>query len=339
MSGSDLSRQGKSQLIDQVRSLQHRVEELEALRITDVKQREESVQASEQYFNGIMANIADSVITIDEAGTILSFNKAAEHTFGYSAEDMIGGRIEQLVPGPQATRSDEPVVGFLESGQSAILGNGSREFEGRRKDGSTFPLEFAISEMQVAGNRTFIGTVRDITARRLSEEISRQKEEHYRALFDNAGIGIALSNDNGQILDGNPAIQKMMGYSASELKGMTIADLTHPDDRKESLKRREAMVAGAKPTYQMAKRYIQKSGKTVWGRVTSTPVRDDAGNFRFSAAMIEDITERIRAEQSLRESEARLAEVQEITDVGSWDLRIVRDQPDEVHWSPGLCQI
>ena len=326
---------------------------MEALRITDVKRCEEApieniterknaeaaLRESEQNFSGIMANIAGGVITIDEAGKILSFNRVAEHTFGYSAEDMIGGRIEQLAPELQATHFYEHVESYLESEQGAILGKGRRELEGRRKDGSTFPLEFSISEMNIAGHRTFIGAMRDITARRRSEETSRQQEEHYRALFDNAGIGIALSNDGGQILDGNPAVQKMMGYTASELKGLTISDLTHPDDRQESRERRNAMVVGDKPTYQMAKRYIRKNGTTVWGRVTSTPVRDSAGKFRFSAAMIEDITEQIRVEQSLRESEARLAEVQEITDVGSWDLRIERDQPDKVHWSPGLCQI
>ncbi|MFP6689407.1 MAG: PAS domain S-box protein [Alphaproteobacteria bacterium] len=159
--------------------------------------------------------------------------------------------------------------------------------------------------------RRIAGSITDVTERRRLEEAARERDERYQALFDNAGIGIALSNAEGQILESNPAVQNMFGYTARELKSLTIAELTHPDDVEESKKLRGAMVAGDSQTYQMDKRYVGKDERTIWGRVTSRPVHNSAGEFRFSAAMIEDISERNAADEALAESELQL---QMITD-------------------------
>ncbi len=123
-----------------------------------------------------MANIADCLVTIDETGVILSFNKAAESAFGYCAEEVIGGKIEQLMPGPHAARHDDYIASYLDSGRSVILGKGPRELEGRRKNGSTIPIELAIRVMKVGERRTFIGTMRDITERKRAEDALRESE-------------------------------------------------------------------------------------------------------------------------------------------------------------------
>jgi PAS domain S-box-containing protein len=129
----------------------------------------EAPRQSDPSIDHILNNIADSLVTIDEAGTILSFNHAAEHMFGYAAAEVIGNDISLLAPEPHKSRHQEYVDSYLKSGTSGILGHGPRELEGCHKNGSIIPMELSISEMRVRGRRTFIGAMRDISRRKLME--------------------------------------------------------------------------------------------------------------------------------------------------------------------------
>ena len=141
----------------------------------------------------------------------------------------------------------------------------------------------------------------DITDIKKREQTLRESEERFRALFENAGVGIAMSDDQGRIQNANPALQNMLGFTGGEINALTIADITHPDDLMESQKRRNAMIAGAASAYGMDKRFIRKDGQTVWCHVASTPVLDCNGDFRFSVAVLENITERKLMEEQFRQ--------------------------------------
>lgn len=134
-------------------------------------------------FNGatvdnILNNAADSIATIDAGGTILSFNRAAEQTFGYTAAEVIGKPLSLIVPEPHAARHQTYIETYLETGSSQILGHGPRDLEGCHKDGSLIPIELAISEMRANGKIYFIGTMRETSHRQLVEQaIQGAKEE------------------------------------------------------------------------------------------------------------------------------------------------------------------
>ena len=120
----------------------------------------------------------DGIITIDERGIIETFNTAAENIFGYAAEEVIGRNIKVLMPSPYRQEHDGYLRNYLETGHRKIIGIG-REVVGQRKDGSVFPLELAVSEVNLhSGRKLFTGMVRDVTTRRrLEQEILRISEQ------------------------------------------------------------------------------------------------------------------------------------------------------------------
>lgn len=110
----------------------------------------------------ILANAVDAIITIDERGIVESVNPAMETLFGYSREEVVGNNISMLMPMPDRDQHDQYLSNYLTTGEKKIIGIG-REVTGRRKDGTTFPLHLAVSEIQFSDRRLFTGICRDIS--------------------------------------------------------------------------------------------------------------------------------------------------------------------------------
>ena len=129
----------------------------------------------------IVDTAVDAIITIDEDGTIKSFNPASERLFGYSADEVISKTVSMLAPPPYRDEHDGYIANYLKTGEQKIIGIG-REVVGRRKDGTTFPMDLAVSEVRVGERRTFTGILRDISERKRAEEDLRDNEERLRSL-------------------------------------------------------------------------------------------------------------------------------------------------------------
>ena len=128
-------------------------------------------------------------------------------------------------------------------------------------------------------------------------------KKQYRAVFDNAGIGIDLLDRDGRIVKVNRALSNMLGYAEEELRQFTFLDITHPEDRERSKRNLEALMAGEIDSYRLEKRYVRKDGGVVWVDLWSSAIRDANGKNVGTVAVIEDISERRRAENALQESE------------------------------------
>ena len=134
--------------------------------ITKLKQAEQSLQDREARLQGILDTAMDSIITIDHRGIIQAVNAAAAKMFGYTVDEMIGQRVNMLMPSPYRDEHDRYLARYLQTGEKHILGT-SREVEARRKDGSVFPTELAVSEIKHL--QLFTGIHRDLTERKQLE--------------------------------------------------------------------------------------------------------------------------------------------------------------------------
>lgn len=125
------------------------------------------------YTQAILDNVIDGIIAIDEMGGIISFNRAAEGIFGYSADEVIGRNVKILMPEPYHSEHDGYLQSYLSTGVARIIGKG-REVEGMRKNGECFPMELSVSEIKYAERRLFAGIVRDITERKRIEKMENE---------------------------------------------------------------------------------------------------------------------------------------------------------------------
>lgn len=141
--------------------------------ITERKEAELALQESARYTEAILDNVIDGIITIDSLGTVQSFNHAAESIFGYQADEVVGHNVKMLMPEPYHSEHDEYLANYHATSVPRIIGIG-REVIGRRKDGSTFPMDLAVSRSAHAGQPLFIGLVRDITERKNMEQMKSE---------------------------------------------------------------------------------------------------------------------------------------------------------------------
>jgi two-component system sensor kinase FixL len=130
--------------------------------------------ASEARWRAIVDSAVDGIVVIDAHGRVEGFNYAAERLFGYSADEVIGRNVDTLMPSPYREEHDAYLTRYLTTGRAKIIGLG-REVQGRRKDGTTFPLHLSVGEMAIQGERKFTGILHDLSAR---VQMETQLREH-----------------------------------------------------------------------------------------------------------------------------------------------------------------
>lgn len=126
----------------------------------------------EARYRAIVDTAVDAIVVIDETGLICAFNPAAERLFGYTVEEITGRNVRELMPEPHRQAHDGYLASYVATGERKIIGIG-RAVSGRRKDGSTFPLELSIAEWWADGGRNFTGVMRDVTERTRVEELQQ----------------------------------------------------------------------------------------------------------------------------------------------------------------------
>jgi len=130
--------------------------------ITQRQRTEETLRRSEAEIRAVLDTVVDGIITIDEKGIVQSFNPAAARIFGYSSSEVIGQNIAILMPEPDRSQHNDYLSNYLRGGEKKIIGIG-REVIGKRKDGTTFPMYIAVSEVHLGDEIKFTGIVRDLT--------------------------------------------------------------------------------------------------------------------------------------------------------------------------------
>lgn len=146
-----------------------------------------------------------------------------------------------------------------------------------------------------------IGTVHDITRRKLAERALQESEKRFRAIFDQAAVGVLLSSmDTGSILQANQKFCKIIGYSETELKNITIREITHPADLQAQLDKMEQIKEGKLKDFSMEKRYLGKDGSVIWVNLTVSPMWHGDKKATQYITVIEDITQRKMMEAEMK---------------------------------------
>jgi two-component system sensor kinase FixL len=202
----------------------------------------------EAKLKAVVETAVDGIISIGVRGVIESFNPAAEKLFGYAAAEVVGRNVSLLMPAPFSSNHDQYLQNYLDTGERKIIGIG-REVVGRRKDGSTFPMDLAVSESKLPGGRRFFtGVVRDISHRKWLErevvEISARERQW---------VGRDLHDGLGQELTG---IALLCGVLAKKLSSQNLVEAKNAHELTElinqTIDHTRALVKGLCPVMESA---------------------------------------------------------------------------------------
>ena len=153
-----------------------------ALESAEAQRMATALGEREAWLNAVLDGVADGIVTIDERGTIISINPAATAIFGYRPEEVTGQSVNILMPEFCREHHDRYIAEHLKSGK-LVTASRRRQVEGRRKDGSLFPMDCGVTDVRVGGKHRFVGIIRDITERTAAEEALRTSEEFSRTVL------------------------------------------------------------------------------------------------------------------------------------------------------------
>jgi two-component system sensor kinase FixL len=255
-------------------------------------------------FAATIASAVDGIIVIDALGRIETFNPAAERLFGYRESEVRGQSVSMLMPSPHREQHRAYLERYLQTGEARIIGLG-REVSGLRRDGTVFPLHISVGEMSVDGERKFVGTLHDLTARSELQERLRSSEERWKSVIESAVDGIVVIDARGRIEAFNPAAQRLFGYSEPEVIGHNVNMLMPTPYREQHDEYLASYLSGGKAK-------IIGIGREVTGRRadgSTFPLHLSVGEMalggdRKFTGILRDLTERVLMEEQLREQAA-----------------------------------
>jgi two-component system cell cycle sensor histidine kinase/response regulator CckA len=266
-------------------------------------QSEQELRISTQRFSSVVASAMDAIITLDESQRVIVFNKAAEDMFGCPAWEALGKPLDRFLPPHCREHHQEHIQRFGEAGITTRSMLSPGILAGLRANGEEFPIEATISQVQVAGQKLYTVILRDITGRMRYEETLRDSEARFRSIYEQAAVGISQIGLDGRLLMVNAALCNMLGFEESELLGRKIEDITHPDDHARETALLNAMLRENRHSYELEKRYRHRDGSLVWVHVASSMVSGPAGEPLYRISVIQNLTERKRAEDMLKQAQ------------------------------------
>lgn len=250
---------------------------------------------ADQRVRAIMDNVADGIITIDEKGLVESFNAAAERLFQYRASEVIGRDIKMLIPESYRRQHDQYLQRDHSCGERRCLGHGFREIEGLRKDGSCFPMDLSISEIHLGNEHYYIGIVRDITQRKVSEiEMAKLSQA-----VEQSADTVMITDRNGIIEYVNSGFEEITGFQRRDVIGKTPNIVNSGEmDRTFYLRLWDSLKQGN--IFRDVFVNKRKDGGIYYEEKTITPMRNSQGDITHYISSGRDITDRMRTHERLQ---------------------------------------
>lgn len=309
-------------LHERLRTANQTLEDRVALRTQELETSRKLIQRSEARMNSIVSSAMDAIISVNSDQIIVLFNTAAEAMFCCSAAEALDQPLDRFIPQRFREAHKNHVRGFGQTSHTSRSMRSLGTLCGLRANGEEFPIEASISQVEVAGQKTYTVILRDITERKRAEEALRASEAEFRASFYSAAVGKAqVDPHTGRYLRVNTKLCEITGYTEEELLQKTFVELTHPEDRANDQVAHERLTSGEVPGISLEKRYMAKDGRVVWVSVSTSLIRDESGRPLRTLAVIQDITARKEAEEALRSAEARFRCLVEQSIVGIYVIQ------------------
>ncbi|MBI2561510.1 MAG: PAS domain S-box protein, partial [candidate division NC10 bacterium] len=244
-----------------------------------------------------VANAADGIITINQEGLVEAFNPAAERIFGYEEQEVLGRPATLFMPERYRVAHQRGLERMRSGGGPRLVGK-TVEMHGLRKDGSEFPLELSLTTWQV-GHRTFYTAIsRDIAERKRTEEALREAKETLQALIQASPLTILAIDPAGNVRLWNRAAEQTFGWSEHEVVGRPLPIV--PEEKQEEFRALRQRVLQNEAFTGMELRRRRRDGSLIEVSLSTAPLHDAKGDITGIMAILEDITQRKRAEELLR---------------------------------------
>jgi PAS domain S-box-containing protein len=262
----------------------------------------EALRRSEEKFAKAFRSspIAVAVTRLSD-GRVIEVNEAMLKLLHFTRDEVIGRTTLELGIWVDVNDREEYTQRLVR--ERSVRG---LEYRLRTEEGVIVTIQLSAELVEFGGEPCMLATWVDMTERKHVEDTLRMSEERFRKVFEEGPIGMVLTSRDFGFFKANPAFCRMLGYTAEEMNSLTFLDVTHPEHRAADRENVEKLWQGEIPCYKTEKRYLAKSGEIRWGNLSCSLIQDREGRPLYALAIVEDITERKRAEEALRESEERL---------------------------------
>jgi PAS domain S-box-containing protein len=273
--------------------------------MTQRKRAEQTAREAESKYRSVVENSLAGVYIVQDMRFVFCNPRMAE-MFGYTQDELL--ELPDLLS-LTAEHDRDAVDARIRNRLDGSTTSSRYTFLALRKDGQRRHIEVLGSRTELDGRPAIIGTCLDITERVERDKVVRTSEQRFRALFEQAPIGMVVAQPDTTFVRVNTSFCEMLGYDETELIGQSFVEITHPDDLGGTPESARRVLDDADSVVRFHKRYVRKDGSTVQAETTVSLVRDASGQLLYALAMIEDVTQR-------HQLETQLQQVQRLESVG-----------------------
>ena len=303
--------------------------------VTERKRMEASLVESEARLRTYLESASEGIVVVDRAGRIEYVNARTEEMFGYTRRQLLGETIEILLPERYQARHVERRDDYVARPRPRPMGIGM-ELVGRRSDGTEFPVEVGLSAVPVKDGTIQIGFINDISARKESETALRESEQRFRNLVETTSDGVWETDEHGAFTYVSPQVRGVLGYEPVDMLGKTTFDFMTPEEACRVRPLYHEKLLAAMPLNRIEQLMLRRDGTEVVVENNGVPFFDGEGVLRGYRGIARDITERRKADDALRESEASLNRAQRMARLGNWEENMLTG---ELRWSDEVFNI